>query len=292
MMMEDLIVNLAPTGMIPTKKSTSFVPISPDEIVDDVLKCSEVGITMVHIHAREKNGEPAWRPEIYDEIICAVRKYLPELIVCVTCSGRTYSEFEKRSAVLELEGISKPDMGSLTLSSLNFNKIASVNSPDTIMALANKMNEKEIKPELESFDLGMVNYAKYLIRKGILKKPYYFNLIFGNIACAQANMLSVGLMCNELPPDSYYSFGGVGDFQLMVNSLAIVTGAGVRVGLEDTIWYDEKRTQLATNHDLVKRVKSIADTFQREIMLPVKLRRLLGLKDSKEGYGIKNEATD
>jgi len=287
--MDELIVNLAPTGMIPTKGMTSRVPITPDEVVDDILRCNEIGITMVHIHGREQNGEPSWRPEIYDKIISPVRKHIPELIICATCSGRTYSQFEKRSAVLELDGISKPDMASLTLSSLNFNKIANINAPDMIMALANRMNERGIMPELESFDLGMINYAKYLIRKGILKPPYYFNLIFGNIACAQANMLSIGLMRNELPVNSYYSFGGVGDSQLMVNSLAIVTGAGVRVGLEDSIWYDEKRTQLATNYDLVERIKSIADTFQREIMPPLRLRQLLGLKEPNEGYGVKDE---
>jgi uncharacterized protein (DUF849 family) len=134
----------------------------------------------------------------------------------------------------------------------------------------------------------MINYAKYLIKKGILRAPYYFNLIFGNIACAQANMLSIGLMQNELPSDSYYSFGGAGDSQLMVNSLAVVTGVGVRVGLEDTIWYDNKRTRLATNYELIKRIQSIADTFQRKIMPPTKMRQLLGLKDPKSGYGVKD----
>ena len=59
------------------------------------------------------------------------------------------------------------------------------------------MMEQNIKPELEAFDLGMINYAKYLIRKQMLKPPYYFNLILGNIACAQADMLHLGLMIND-----------------------------------------------------------------------------------------------
>ena len=53
-------------------------------------------------------------------------------------------------------------MGSLTLSSLNFNTQTSVNSPDMIQALAGEMAGKGILPELEAFDSGMMNYAKYL----------------------------------------------------------------------------------------------------------------------------------
>ena len=87
---------------------------------------------------------------------------------------------------------SKPDFGILTLSSLNFNKQASLNAPDMIKALAQKMLDNNIRPELEAFDLGMINYAIYLISKGLIKPPYYFNLILGNIACAQANMLNFG----------------------------------------------------------------------------------------------------
>ncbi|MHC4758857.1 MAG: 3-keto-5-aminohexanoate cleavage protein, partial [Planctomycetota bacterium] len=107
--------------------------------------------------------------------------------------------------MLELSGELKPDFASLTLSSLNFNNIASINSPQMIKALAGKMLEKGIRPELEVFDLGMINYAKYLISKELIKPPYYFNLILGNIACAQPNMLSMGLMVRELPENSIWS---------------------------------------------------------------------------------------
>ena len=86
---------------------------------------------------------------------------------------------------MELAGDLKPDMGSLTLSSLNFNKTASVNSPDMIKKLAGKMKEKGIVPELEAFDAGMINYAKYLEHKGLITAPHYVNLLLGNIACAQ-----------------------------------------------------------------------------------------------------------
>ena len=117
--------------------------------------------------------------------------------------------------------------------------------------------------------------------------PYYFNLIFGNIACAQANLLSAGVMINELPPNSIYSLGGVGNFQQMICALAIVIGAGARIGLEDNIWFDNGRTQLATNRGLLKRLLSIAGSMERTVMQPAKARELLGLKMPSEGYGAK-----
>jgi len=106
-----------------------------------------------------------------------VRTQCPDAIICVSTSGRLFKTFEQRSQVLELEGELKPELASLTLGSLNFPKGASVNEPAMIRALAEKMSERGIMPELEVFDLGMVDYAKYLIQKNILRAPLYFNLM-------------------------------------------------------------------------------------------------------------------
>jgi len=275
-MTKKLIINFTSTGMIPTKEMTPHVPISPEEIIKDIVKAGELGASIAHVHARDKNGAPTWKKELYEEILRGVREKNKEIILCVTTSGRDYPEFEKRSNVLEIVD-PKPEMASLTLSSLNFNKTASLNSPDMIKALITKMNEKGIKPELEAFDLGMINYAKYLIKKGLLKPPYYFNLLFGNIACAQANLMSVGLMVNELPENSIYAFAGIGNNQPFMNSLGVIAANGVRVGLEDNIFYDTERTTLATNEKLVKRVVDTAKALGVEIATPKEARERLGL---------------
>lgn len=253
------LLNFTPTGMIPTKEMTSHVPTTPEEIIEQVLDVTELGVNMVHLHARDfDDGRPTYKKEIYAEIINGIRKKNKDLILCVSTSGRDFPEFDKRSECLDLDGELKPDFASLTLSSLNFNKQASINAPQMIQALLGKMLEKNIKPELEAFDLGMINYAKYLIRKGLLNPPYYYNLILGNIACAQADMLHLGLMVRELPESSIWSVGAVGEYQLNMNIMSIISGGGVRVGLEDNIWYDQERTRLATNRDLVERISSIA----------------------------------
>ncbi len=272
------ILNFTPTGMIPTKAMTPHVPIHPPEIIEQVLEAADLGANMIHLHARDAaDGKPSYKKEIYAEIISGIRAKHKDLVLCVSTSGRDFPGFAERSQCLELTGDCKPDMGSLTLSSLNFNNQASMNSPDMIKTLAAKMLESGIKPELEAFDLGMINYANYLIHKGLVKPPYYFNLILGNIACAQANLLSLGLMIKDLPPESIWSVGGIGDFQLKMNALGIVDGGGVRIGLEDNIYYDHDRTKLATNIELIKRILSIAAAVGRTPYSHREARKLLGM---------------
>jgi len=282
----DLIINYTPTGMIPTKSMTPHVPVTVEEIIEDVYKACELGITMVHLHARdEKTGTPTYRSEVYGKIIKGIRSFEKELIICVSLSGRGIKKFEHRASPLQLEGDLKPDMGSLTLSSLNFNKVESVNSPEMIMALAAEMKSKGILPELEAFDIGMINYSKYLEKKGLLEPPHYFNLLFGNVACAQADLLMAGLMVRDLPSDSLFSFAGIGNTQLMMNSVAIASGYGVRVGLEDNIWYNASRSKLATNQDLIKRIHIMAEANERKVMKPIDMRNFLNLQQGNGKYG-------
>lgn len=263
--MDKLIVNFTPTGMVPTKAMTPHVPVSVAEIVEQVQAACEIGITLVHLHARdETSGEPTYRKEVYAHILEGIRKYCPELVLCVSLSGRNFNELAKRSEAIELQ----PDMGSLTLSSLNFPRQASMNAPDMIQALAEKMNDYGVHPELEVFDLGMIHYAHYLIQKNILRPPYYFNLIFGNLAGMQADLAEMGLALKQLPPESHWAFGGIGRQQLAANTHAIAAGGGVRVGLEDNLYYDLHKNVLARNTELLKRIHTLAELLERPVMTP------------------------
>lgn len=280
-MKKRFILNFTPTGMIPTKEMTPNVPVTTKEIIEQALEAADLGANMIHLHARdERTGKPTWQKEVYADIIKGIRSKNKDIVLCVSTSGRNFGEFEKRSECLELTGELKPDFGSLTLSSLNFNKEASLNSPQMIQALAKKMLDNKIKPELEAFDLGMLNYARYLIKKGLIKSPYYFNLILGNIACAQANMLSLGLMVNELPNNSIWSTGGIGNYQLTMNAMSIIAGGGVRIGLEDNVYFDMERTELATNAKLIGRILSIADALEYAPYSHREAREVLGLNSS------------
>jgi 3-keto-5-aminohexanoate cleavage enzyme len=282
----NVVINFTPTGMIPTKGMTPHIPVTVSEIVENVHEALEIGITMVHIHARDELTEaPTYKGETYGKIIEGIRKFSKEIIICVSLSGRGIKEFDKRASPLQLEGDLKPDMGSLTLSSLNFNNMESMNSPEMIQKLAGEMKAKGILPELEAFDAGMINYAKYLERKGLLKAPHYFNLLLGNIACAQADILHAGLMIRDLPANSVWSLAGIGDSQLMMNSLAISAGGGVRVGLEDNIYFNPARTRLCKNSDLLRRIHNLIGANERKIMEPVELRKILQLNPGNGSYG-------
>lgn len=288
--MSNVAINFTPTGMVPTKHMTPHVPISVEEIVEDVHKATEIGITMVHLHARDqRSGKPTCKAEVYEDIISGIRRYASELIICVSLSGRDFKTFEERSAPLKLDGWNKPDMGSLTLSSLNFNRQASINEPEMIQRLASEMLEKGIIPELEAFDSGMVNYAKYLAKKGYITPPYYFNLIVGNIASSQADPLHVGVMINELPDDSCWSVGGIGDVQNSANMMAIAAGGGVRIGLEDNIFRNREKTKLATNCELLERIHNIIQIAEKSYIKPREMREKLGLQSGAGGYGKANE---
>jgi 3-keto-5-aminohexanoate cleavage enzyme len=271
------ILNLCPTGMMLSRRQSPHVPLTPAEIIADVDRCVALGANLIHIHARDENGKPHYDRDIYARIIAGIRELHPDLTLCVSLSGRHHQDFTCRTDPLMLSGDLRPDMGSLTLSSLNFYSQASVNAPDVVRRLAEMMVEKGIKPELEIFDLGMLNYARYLIDKGILQPPYYFNLLLGNIAGAQIAPAQLAALINDLPAESIWCVAGIGQQQMQANMLGLMFGDGVRVGLEDNPWYDRNREILARNVDLVKKVRTAADLLELVPAAPAAVRERLGI---------------
>jgi uncharacterized protein (DUF849 family) len=254
------IINFTPTGT-QTTRDNSLAPLTSNEIIEEVHQAHEFGITMTHIHARDpKDFSNTYKKEVYQPIIEGIRKHCPDLTICVSLTGRLYPEFEKRSEVLELY----PDMGSLTMSSLNFPKAASVNEPDMILKLIQKMKDYGVTPELECFDTGMINYTNYLINKGILEGPHYMNVILGNIYNAQSDISSVSSIINNLPENTKVCIGGIGKDQLKSNILGLLYADGIRIGLEDNLYFKDK--EITTNIKLLQRIKTIMDNMDLSIM--------------------------
>lgn len=275
-----IIINACLTGMIPTKEMTKFVPITPEEIAEQAINVFDEGARIVHLHARDKDGKPTWKGEIYEKIITLIKKERPELICCISTSGRNWPEFEKRSEALFITGIGKPDMASLTLGSLNFGNGPSVNSIDTVTKLASAMEKRGIIPELEVFDSGMINLAKVLESKGIINGKKYFNLLLGSVNSIPATVKDLDYLVSKLPEDSIWAAAGIGQFQLPMNAAALVMGGNVRVGLEDNIFYDYEKKKLATNVDLVRRIIRIANEIERPIASPLEVRNLIGIENN------------
>jgi uncharacterized protein (DUF849 family) len=272
------IINFTPTGTQPTR-ANSLAPLLPNEIIEEVHQAFELGITLVHIHARELIGlNNTYDKNIYELIINGIRKYCPRLSICVSLSGRIFPEFEKRSEVIELY----PDMGSLTMSSLNFPLGASINEPDIILKLIDKMKQFGVIPEIECFDSGMLNYTNYLIKKRILSQPYYINMIFGNIYNVQSDITSIAAISNNIPKENtVVCFGGIGKDQLRSNIMGLLYADGVRIGLEDNLYFRNK--ELATNIELLTRTHDIIKLLNYEILSPVEFQNL-GFKNQIKCY--------
>lgn len=280
-----LIINVCLTGMIPTRALTPHVPLSVDEIIADAVAVHDAGASIVHIHARDATGQPTPDPALFEKIITGIRRERPQLICAATTSGRNWSDFERRSAVLHLDIDARPDMGSLTLGSLNFLTGASTNSIEMVERLALAMKDQGVKPELEVFDLGMLNLARYLERNGLIGGRKYFNLMLGNLNTAPATLGSLATLVAALPADSVWGAAGLGSFQLPMNAAAIIGGGHVRVGLEDSIFFDNARTRLATNRQLVERVVRLAGELQRPVATTTEARALCGLAPRRTTAG-------
>lgn len=270
-----LIITLAPTGMIPTKDQTPNVPITAQEIAQDAYEAYKLGVSIVHVHARDETGKPTHKKSIFEEIFKEIRKKCPDIIICATTSGRVDPQVEHRAEVLDLN----PEIASLTVGSLNFPQHPSVNSMETIKRLASLMKERNILPELEIFEPGFINTAKYLARKGYLKKPLHFCLLLGSLGSMPAGVSDLCHLVQSLPSESNWSATGIGRFQTQINAAAILMGGHIRIGIEDSIYYNYPRKELATNRKLVARIVRLARELNREIATPDEAREILGLKN-------------
>jgi uncharacterized protein (DUF849 family) len=274
---DELIVNLAPTGMVPTRADSPHVPLTPEEVAADTRRCADLGAGIVHLHPRDADGLPSQDAQVAATFIRAVRDAVPDIVICATTSGRLDPELTGRAAVLDLDGEVRPEMASLTLGSLNFPKQASVNAPATIQGLAIRMRDRGIVPECEVFDLGMLDYATYLRTKGLLSDPVYVNLLLGSLGTLQATPFNLALAVERLPAGATWAATGIGRHQFAINRLAIAMGGHVRVGLEDNLWWDDERSELATNPRLVERLVTIARAMGREPASPALVRERLGI---------------
>lgn len=267
------IINFTPTGT-QTTRDNSYAPLLSNEIIDEVHRANELGISIVHLHARDENTlKNTYKKETYQKIIEGIKKYCPELLICVSLTGRNFPKLEQRTEVLQLY----PDMGSLTMSSINFPTGTSINQPEMILSLIETMDKYGVQPEIECFDSGMLNYTNYLISKNVLKPPYHINIILGNIYNGQCDLATLASLKSMIPLDSYTCLGGIGSQQLKSNIYGLLDFDGVRIGLEDNLYYKDK--EKTTNIEQLTRLHRIMNELDIINYKPTELREL--------GYGNK-----
>jgi uncharacterized protein (DUF849 family) len=275
---EKLIINAALTGCVATRAQSPRLPLIPAEIAADGQEVVRLGATMLHLHAREKDGSPSWKKEIYREIIGRVREQCGDVVIVVSTTGRHGETPEQRGDVLRLRGDVKPDMASLTLGSVDFKRDSSVNPPEVIRRLLDTMIQAGIKPEAEIFDAGMARFARRLADKGLLEGPRYANLILGASGILPSAPHPLVPLVEELPENTLWAASGIGKFASGVHDLVLAMGGYLRIGLEDCLHLTrDGKKRPATNGELVARAVEAARALGRRPASIGETSRALGL---------------
>jgi len=304
--MEKLIITAALTGNITLPTQTPYLPLTPQQIIDEAVKAADAGAASVHIHGRDpKTARPTTEPAVYREIASGI-KARSNVIVCVTTGGTADMTPAQRAQVVPAL---KPELATFNMGSINFSihpiaerykdedykfpweKEFAVGTKDFIFRntfgdiekLCQIMEENNTKPEFEIYDVGHLYNLNFLIRKNIIKLPIWLQFvtgILGGIGSALEDMMYLKQTADRLIGANNYVWSVIGaGYPAEVNlaTLAIMMGGHARVGFEDNIFI-EKRVLAKSNAELVEKVVRIARELGREISTPDEARKILGLK--------------
>ncbi|CCQ93267.1 3-keto-5-aminohexanoate cleavage enzyme [[Clostridium] ultunense Esp] len=275
--MEPLIITAALVGAELTREDTPYLPLTPEEIAEEAYRAYQAGATIVHVHARKEDGSPSQEKRIYREIIERISAKC-DIIIQISTGGAVGMSAEERGEPLSLA----PEMATLTTGSVNFGRDVFLNPPAMIEEFAEKMAAYGVQPEFEIFDVGMVDNALRLVRKGWIKTHLHFDFVMGVPGGIPATAKNLLHLIDLLPQGATWSVAGIGRHQLPMALLGITLGGHVRVGLEDNIYY-RKGEWATSNAQLVERVARIARELGREVASPKEARRLLRLGKRESG---------
>jgi 3-keto-5-aminohexanoate cleavage enzyme len=268
---DPVVIIVAPTGAEVTREQNPHLPITPEEIADEVASSASEGASVVHIHARHSDGRPTADPGVLRRIADLIRERC-DVVIGMSTGAEVGMSQEERIKVLD----ARPEIASLNCGSMNFGHEIFDNSPALIEALAARMQADGIRPELETYDLGMLATVGRLIGLGLIHEPPLYNFVMGvqgGIAASAENLLA---MLRERPRLGQWTVSGIGRHQLPLVTLACALGGHMRVGFEDNIYY--RKGELATtNAQLVARARRIAEELGRPVATPDQAREILGV---------------
>ena len=273
---EKLIITVALTGNVPTKKMNPNLPVTPEEIAADVSACADAGAALFHVHARDRDQKPTLDLSAYKRIVAAVKKKAPEVVLQLSTGARAGTDAEARVNPVRL----LPEMASFTTGSNNLPGIVYANSPQFIEYLATVFRDTGVKPEIEVFEAGMINNASFLHGKGLIGAPLHFDFVLGAPGAMPAGAKSLVFLSESIPPGSTWTVAGIGKAEIPMAAAAIVMGGHVRVGLEDNLHMPDGSP--ASNARLVEKVVAIAREVGREIAGPAEARRILSLDPNRK----------
>jgi uncharacterized protein (DUF849 family) len=268
------IITIAPTGAWPKKKQNPNVPITPEEIAEDVYECYKAGAAIAHLHMRDDNENGTMDKERFKKTVELIREKC-DIVLNLTTSGDLDATDETRQAHLkEL----KPELASYDAGSMNWgNTSLFINHPKFLEDLGITMKENGVKPEIEVFDSGMFYNAMYYLKKGVLEEPLHFQFVLGAPGGAAATVENLVYLKSLIPDNSTWSALGIGAGHLPILYTTLALGGHVRVGMEDNLKYS-KDDLAESNKQFVERAVRIIKEMNKEPATPDEARQILGLK--------------
>lgn len=299
--MDKRIITAAITGAIHTPTMSPYLPITPKQIIDEILEVHEAGGTVCHVHVRDpETGRPVADMDIFREIASTVKSKC-DIILCLTTGGGLGMSAEERvQTVTKLS----PELASLNAGSVNFALFHAMdkwkdwkyewepkylaqtedfifpNTFKTLREFSESFNKNNTKPELEVYDSGMINNTAHLIQRGYLKKPVYIQFVMGvlgGITPSPENLMFLVDYTKRLISDFEFSVCVAGRAQFPTCTQSLLLGGHVRVGLEDNL-YLEKGKMAKSNAEHVEKIIRIAKELGLEPATPDEGREILGLK--------------
>jgi 3-keto-5-aminohexanoate cleavage enzyme len=270
-----MVITAAMVGAETTREQTPYLPISPEEIAEDAARCREAGAAMVHLHVRTPDGRPSQDTELFRAAIRAIRQRT-DVLVQVSTGGAVGMSVDERCGPLRLTGEDRPDMATLTTGTVNFGEEVFWNPRPLVRDIARRIKELGLRPELECFDVGMIDEARYLAKEGLVELPAHFDFVLGVPGTLAARAEVLDFMIASLPEGSTWTVAAVGRHQLPFVELAAERGGNARVGLEDNI-YVSKGVLAKGNWELVAEAAKRAKEKGRALASPQEARKLLRL---------------
>ncbi|MCL9818162.1 3-keto-5-aminohexanoate cleavage protein [Natronocalculus amylovorans] len=269
---DKLMLTVATTGGVHGKDANPNLPEQPEEIAEQVRECEKLGAAIVHVHGRSETGEnnSARLQEVND----AIRERCDDIIIQNTTGGQAV--LEERIKGIRTDPL--PEMASLDMGPFNRDRhIITEHNRHNIDLLAEEMQSKGIKPELEVFNNGHLNEVYRLIETGLLDEPYYINIIFGGGTFSIPSPKNVLNLVQNLPDNSKFNLLATGPHQLPLTTMGMILGGHVRVGMEDNLYF-RRGEPVKSNAQLVERAANIASNLDRELATPDEAREILGMK--------------
>jgi 3-keto-5-aminohexanoate cleavage enzyme len=271
--MEKLIITAAIQGAELKKENTPYLPITSEEVSKEAYRAWQAGAAIIHLHVRDKHGNPTQDANVFSENIDAIKATGCKAIIQVSTGGAVGMTADERIGPITL----RPEYASLNSGSVNFGDDVFINSKQMMEKIAKAIQEYGVKPEFEIYDAGHINNALELVKKGLVAGKLNFQFVLGVPGAIAPNIRNLVLLCDSIPKDATWTIAGIGKYQLELGSVAIFIGGNVRVGLEDNIYYS--KGELAKgNAQFVDRIVRIAKEANREIASPDEARSILGIE--------------